>query len=675
MTDPQVRIKAISLGDGLVRDGEWAALHVALANLGEPVTGRLVLQTTDSAGIAMEYAREVELPAGSVKEVKFPWKPGFGGPTRAIRFEAGTRSVETPFNIRFVGPADIAIAWMGEESAGLQTLRDTWGGSVPTRAWSPDVEGPAFFDEDTDEGDKPSQRTVFTGQIPELLAPDRSNGYDTFDSVVWVDADPTRLSPEQSAALHAWVAGGGHLLLTVTTRWRQVQESPISELLPVELEGLRDGAGADELRQMLGLEPLGEVSPEAIATLRDVPGRYAVSLDAPEDGVSWAVGTYGLGTVSVITVDPRSRPLSTGIDRSQFWRHLLFLPPPGGGGIEQAPLDGPLREALNLAPRSGGGFMEYSEILPRNDANWAFRERIRTWLEDIPGVAPLPISWLLVFSGLYLLVIGPVDYLVLRAIGRQPWTWVTFPASIAVFSAVALVGVSYVKGSQAVVTRFEVVDLLPGTPWMRGASEYGVWSTRSASLSLRAGAADGLAELVPAGSYQTNPRVEHGTAGTTLHWGADTWTLAYVRTTWVAPAAGKLEVTSTDGATFTVTNRTPWKLKGAYLHIQDVQYLVGDLEPEGTSTVRLADLERRWPRDPGGFDEERPGWATEIATNFSEPRRGELNFGEFSAVFIAEVSSPPVETSVLDGLTPLPKYRTVLRVPARLNLPMIPENP
>ena len=36
LADPLVRIKATPIADGLVRNGEWATMHVRLDNLGEP---------------------------------------------------------------------------------------------------------------------------------------------------------------------------------------------------------------------------------------------------------------------------------------------------------------------------------------------------------------------------------------------------------------------------------------------------------------------------------------------------------------------------------------------------------------------------------------------------------------------------------------------------------------
>ena len=52
--------------------------------------------------------------------------------------------------------------------------------------------------------------------------------------------------------------------------------------------------------------------------------------------------------------------------------------------------------------------------------------------EGLESISFLPIEWLAVFSAVYLFFIGPLDWFVLRALGRQPATWITFPVSIVV---------------------------------------------------------------------------------------------------------------------------------------------------------------------------------------------------------------------------------------------------
>jgi hypothetical protein len=268
LTDPLVRMRATAVGDGLVRDEEWSSLHVQLANLGEPLVGDLVVYTRTSDGEDLPYRRRVELPAASRKDISLLWKPGVGGGTRRVVFEAGRRTIDAEFPIRFAGSDDVLIGVIGEDAVGLNKVRDTWAGRVPARA---PMELGQAWDDDVD-------RAVFVGLIPETDVPDRVNGLDAFNWLVWPDADPTELSTEQAAAIRAYVAGGGHLLLTVTERWRQLGEGQLADLLPVRLSGTRDGlAGAQVVRAAQGAPGSNTPAPGAIGALQGGPDRLVAS--------------------------------------------------------------------------------------------------------------------------------------------------------------------------------------------------------------------------------------------------------------------------------------------------------------------------------------------------------------------------------------------------------------
>ena len=168
-----------------------------------------------------------------------------------------------------------------------------------------------------------------------------------------------------------------------------------------------------------------------------------------DDGYAlWSIGTYGLGTITVLTVDPSMAPLYR---TSDLWRSLLWLPRPDDAGTAWwSRLETPDRAADPAKGHSLAAALrvyqpETLQCHYGDDTHEFadFEYPIRSRLSDIPGASPLPLSWLILFSGLYLLAIGPLDFFVLRWLGREPWTWVTFPLTVVVFSAAALVGTAY----------------------------------------------------------------------------------------------------------------------------------------------------------------------------------------------------------------------------------------
>ena len=55
-------------------------------------------------------------------------------------------------------------------------------------------------------------------------------------------------------------------------------------------------------------------------------------------------------------------------------------------------------------------------------------------VSNLPSLALPPIGGLLVLLFGYIVLIGPINYLVLRRLDRREWAWVTMPVLIVVFT-------------------------------------------------------------------------------------------------------------------------------------------------------------------------------------------------------------------------------------------------
>lgn len=648
LTDPLVRMRARPLADGWVRSGEWTAIHVRLDNLGDAVDGELIVRSMGHDFTEVVHRRHVELPSGARREISLPWIGPQRGGMQRVDFVAGRRSVAEEFPVRALAPKDVLIGVIGEASGGVQSVRSASVLPVPERE-------PAEVNPDD------PAREVRAGLIPIAALPERPQSLTAFNWLVWIDADPSALRPGQTEALRAYVASGGHLMITVTERWQQVQDSFLSELLPVTLRGSAEGTAAQELAARVGA-PASGVAPHALATLRAVDSRASTTLSGTDERVGWAIGTYGLGTVSLLTVDPRVSPLGDGTQVESLWRTLLFLPPPG---IDVDVLRARLPRVPLITANLGlhGGVATFQEGTGYGEQISSGEQANMDFLRDIPGVEPIPITWLLVFSLVYIALIGPVDYLVLRWLNRPVWTWVTFPIWIALFSAIALIGTTWLKGTQAVLTRFEVVDALPGTDLWRGNAMYGLWATQRARVQLRAGFPTGVAEPLEGLGLISDPTLRHDAAGSQANFQAQTWALGYVRTTWTAPAAGEL-VTEREGDRLRLTNNLPFDLATSGLCLPGGLLTVGPLPAGRTSEwVDAADAERT----EGLYEDySGPGSATQWALNMGcglRPARQASAWARAVHHQAIGVSEDPIEPFELIGLDPARRNLTVLRAP------------
>ena len=252
--------------------------------------------------------------------------------------------------------------------------------------------------------------------------PERVQAWAPLDRLVWQDVDGSTLSKGQLGALSAWVAGGGQLLVVGGTSGPASLAALPDDLLPYRPTSTLDVDPA-VLRTLIGGVPDASAPLPALAgTLargRSLAssGGQAIAADMP----------YGAGTVTLLGFDPTTPWLAKGDTwDAPLWRRLL-----GSGGGAAAPLTD-------------------DSMMVSTAAN-------------LPSVALPATGGLLALLIAYIVLIGPVNYVVLRVLDRREWAWVTVPVLIAAFTAGAFgIGV-LTRGSDVVLHQVAIVRGAPGT--------------------------------------------------------------------------------------------------------------------------------------------------------------------------------------------------------------------
>ena len=624
-------VEARPLADGLVRSGTWSSVHVTVENKGRAAQGQIQLMDRFS-GTVQAWTRPIELAEGARKEVLLYYRPSDHNRPRKVVLDTPGRHAEVEISIRPQNASAVTIGVVGDDPLGLANLSATHPGGVPgTRGRTP-------LDA--------SQRVVRSGVMPLKTLPGNSAAYRGFDWLVWPSADPSKVGEREVTAISHWVADGGHLFISVTDNWRQLQQSPLADALPVRLDGLRD-ADLTPLLETLHADPRDSPTPIATGQLSVGPLRKTWTFATSAEGDPlWVAGTYGLGTVHLLLVDTVAIPLSS----EQLWRSLLWLPTVDGVGAPPRELADVLDAYAPWDCFYGGMNAESHQNTERAMIS-GWEAVIRDHLSDIPGAAPLPMSWLLVFSALYLLVIGPGDYFLLKWMGRQPLTWITFPVSIAVFSTIALVGTSLTKGSKATVVRVEVVDKLPGTDLWRGTSRIGVFATRKTDLKLTSGYSDGVISPQEVPGFMTDNSVISSEGPGALTYRAETWTLGFTETDWIAPLEGDVRL-AIDGDDLTLESTLPFDLEQAYLGSGEGWIRLDGLKAGERRTVTRADAVLALPSDD---------WAFATLYEFPEKGRGHLHLDDYRWVVVG-TTARPIEPISLEGLTPEEQPTTLVRI-------------
>jgi len=426
------RISGLSLSveagfDGYFRDLEWMPVQVRLANDGEARSGQLVIRPeTSGEAITNAFTTPVTLPTGA---------------RQSVFLYITARSFAAQVRVELIDDNGLVLA---AESARLRSIlpRDRLYAVVTTAPTGAiDLTGTRF------SGGDAFQAIWTLDDLPELTA-----AYDSIDLLLIHDIDTGSLSSGRAAALADWVARGGHLVVAGGPNW-QATSAGLLNLLPILPGRAVTVPTLDSLARWVGApandaDVLNEPTTAAAGALR--PG--ARVLVAADDGqpllVRWS---FGGGTVDYLTVDPGTQPLRGWSRLPDFWFALQATRPPSPGWA--------------------------------NDfGNWDQAARA---VEIFPGFEPLPsVLPLCGFLVGYILLIGPVNYLVLSRLNRREWAWVTIPLLIILFSGLAWAFGMSLRGSEATVNQLAVIQSWPNQERARADLLVGLLSPRRVAYDL-----------------------------------------------------------------------------------------------------------------------------------------------------------------------------------------------
>lgn len=273
--------------------------------------------------------------------------------------------------------------------------------------------------------------------------PDRVEGWGALDRVVWQDMDSNQLAPEQLNALRGWVAGGGRLIIAGGTAGPSSLSAFPDALLPYRPTTTTDVAPSS----LVAL--LGEL-PDAATDLPALSGALTSGRSlATVAGQSVAAErAYGAGAVTIIGFDPTAKWLAGTNIAEGLWRRLIPTRSTGTAG-------------------SG----DDSQIVQA--------------AAQLPSLALPPVGGLIALLGAYILLIGPLNYIVLKRLDKREWAWVTMPVLIAAFAVGAYGFGSLIRGTNVIVNEAAIVRGAPGATEGLAQTYVGVFSPSRASYQVR----------------------------------------------------------------------------------------------------------------------------------------------------------------------------------------------
>ena len=340
--------------------------------------------------------RFVEMPAGSRKLVTLYVQPSGFQQQIEVRYEEPNGTVRAAAEVRIFEQLQDQLAIVGD---GTGILRAQLAGARSLEAPEPVSFGSADL-------------------------PDRPEALSGLSTIIWA-GDSSALGDGQRRALERWVADGGRLIVVAGADW-QARTAAFTDLLPIPALAASDGVSQAALATWAGSD---DRPPPKTTVATGTLHAEARALVAAADGVPLlSMRPIGAGHTILLGPDLATDDYRDWDASGAFWSRLL--------------------PSTALFEGLFGGGMPDREL--RSSA-------MQGALNTLPALEVPPAELLLAVIVGYILLIGPVSYLVLRRLDRRELAWVTAPVLVLLFTACSYgIGVS-LKGSQVIINQLAIV--------------------------------------------------------------------------------------------------------------------------------------------------------------------------------------------------------------------------
>lgn len=273
-------------------------------------------------------------------------------------------------------------------------------------------------------------------RLSQMELPERSELLQSLDVLFVHNVDTSSWRDAQRKAVTAWVAAGGQLVVSGD---RITTAAGLAPLLPARVQAAQRSVKLQELAARTGWQPRD--TDASVAAFQLQPTADAEVLASTVEGAPLLLRrSYGAGQVLQAAFDLQA--LQTYGDPVPLWNRLLARP----AGV----------------------------------VNWVSLQANEQFMLQQAFAIPalrLPSLWsLLGFLGLYLGLVGPVNYIVLRRLDRREWAYLTIPLTVALFTAGAYGIGAAGRGGAATATALSIVTTAPGSATGQALSYLGIYS-------------------------------------------------------------------------------------------------------------------------------------------------------------------------------------------------------
>jgi hypothetical protein len=393
---------------GAVKLGEWMPVTIVAKNSGAGIDGTLELQEVvssqpDVSGFPV-YQEPISLASGATKRIR-SYVIDTTGATITARIVQNGRVIVSQDSAS-ASTTSTMIGILSDQGTSLDSFAAVHPASIAARVVH-----------------------LTASDIAESAIPLRA-----FDILAIDDFATDSLTTGQRTAIGDFVRAGGDLLLGSGAAWHKTLAGLPTAIVPMTVSGT-----TSVTTSLLG------GSPVEVATGVSTPGPVWLATGSQPLLLERQVGA---GNVTLATFDWNQDPVAGWSGTAPLLRQLLARSVIGVGASNQ-------NFAYGMGVPGPMSFTSQPTIASKSGA-------LSSTLGNLPGLdlPSLQLTGLLVV--LYVLLVGPVNYMVLGAMRRRALAWITVPL-IAVIAAGGAYGAGvFTKGRSVQTNQITILHVQPG---------------------------------------------------------------------------------------------------------------------------------------------------------------------------------------------------------------------
>ena len=476
--------------DGMAKLGAWSPIHVKIYAPGRNISGEIQVEANLDQARRIILAKPIQLIDGEMQEFYFEIPVVSAKRSIQVRLVEGKKTLaEEEFSFKRLLPPEIML--IGVLSDDPEAFGFLNGNTVP-------VAMGAAYDEKMktmiaagvaampvpDIAQEYQKRQAVVVSLDRNSFPEKSEVLDGFDFLLINQFDTSLLSETQLSTLENWVNTGGVLMLGTGMNWQKVYHGLPESLKPFHISNTAD-VSCDTLLQGFteriasGLTlrlARGDLGFEYIPVFSEneyykpgEPTRWFDNDIVVGDANNPLVLKYGkeMGSIFVFTFDPAAEPFVSWLGKNIFFENIFKHI---GSNIQR--------------------FYEWS-------SGYYFKQQysssnLQYLATEVPSDKKPPFLLMFITLGIYIILAGPVLYIILKHRDKRDLAWICIPALSVLFLAGMYVFGFKSRYHSAVMNTVSLIQATDGGNEARVSSSIGLFNDRRGTLKLQYASNNGL---------------------------------------------------------------------------------------------------------------------------------------------------------------------------------------